>query len=208
MPSSPPISTRPLGLPPLVVPRRASWPPEPQPTGLCFAVSGGPPGCSRSVPAGGARLDLLSDVTGRVTRVAGEVLELDDRGHRVRVQHLLPPSVDLAALLDHRVRIEVRHLLASGRVPTIDARIRSPEGTLLLWARDGRLPAEGPVEGAAVRVRCDDADAPRLAVAWAGDVATCGAGQALEVGSGGDAMTVLALRVGAGDAAFVLARGR
>lgn len=171
---------------------------------VCFAVEGGPPECSSSEPEPLGRLRIRTEVEGRLARVDDHGFELERGAQRVRVRYLLPRPIDLSSLVGAHVRLTVHLVLDPNRAPTVDACIRTLDGRLVLWARDGALPSDRPGRPQ-VRVTHSDATGRRLALGLPRGLVSLRAGQRSDVAADDGTVSVFAIRVADDDAAFVLA---
>ena len=170
---------------------------------IFFCVEAAPHEACRthSSPDGGLTFETHLKAT--VLEVLPGELRLADGDHRPVVRHLLPRAVDLSALRGHRVSIDIaQRYLGRGRA-TIDTELRDADDRLLLWAHDGRVPADQL--GLAFR-RTVDADGHRLAIGHAGGVSTVSAGELVRLRAGLDTFDLAIIRAGADDVSFVLMR--
>lgn len=170
---------------------------------LFFCIEGAPGEACRTENEVGGCITFDTKLRGRVLSVREDVLELAVDGSRVLVRHLLPSAIDLAPLSGQDVEVHIRQRYAGRGRATIDAEISDPVGRLLLWAHDGRPPADS--HGLALRSTVD-ADGHRLAVGHAGGVVTLRAPELVRVRLGSDPFDLALVRAGADDLAFVLVR--
>lgn len=174
--------------------------------GVCFAIEGAALDAGHSKLVGDATV-LTTQVRGRVADVLGDELTLDDDAGRTRVRFILPAGVSLAGLLDRFVSVEVTHRIRPNGSTIIDASIRDGRGRLLLWAHDGALSTELRARALQLRITHPPDGEPRLAIgAGKGAVTTVEAGSAGRVDGGDASYVALVLRVGPGDASYVLVR--
>jgi hypothetical protein len=166
--------------------------------------------CVEDAPRDACRTESVADglcfrttLASRIVSTAPEELVLEGA---TRVRHLLPSSVDLAPLAGHAMQIEISQRYGKRGRATIDAQIRDSKGRLLLWARDGRWPADKEAQGLALRATFAVDGAPRLAIAHAGGVSSIGAPDLARVRTAEGWFEMLVLRLGAEDVAFVLVR--
>ena len=175
-------------------------------SGVCFAIEGAALDSGHSKLVGDATV-LTTQVRGRVADVLGDELTLDDATGRTRVRFILPAGIALAGLRDRFVSVEVTHRIRANGATIIDAAIRDGRGRLLLWAHDGALSTERSARALQLRITHPPDGAPRLAIgAGKGAVTTVDAGSVGRVDGGDASYTALVLRVGAGDASYVLVR--
>ncbi|HEY8432024.1 MAG TPA: hypothetical protein VIL20_26790 [Sandaracinaceae bacterium] len=172
---------------------------------LFFCVEGAPREACRTLglPDGGLRFDTV--LHGIVVGSEPGELHVEHGRRRVTVRYLLPSAIDLAALVGHPLHARVsQQYLGRGRA-TIDAELRDPAGRLLLWARDGRMPADRSAHGLALRLTVADAY-HRLAVGHAGGLASLRAPDLARVRIGADRYAFVLVRAEADDVAFALVR--
>ena len=192
MPSSPPAVTDDRARPRAVLGRV-----DPTEGNVCFGLEGAGPEVGHVVRSASG-LQLLHEIHGRVTTAADAYFDVASPAGVVRVRHLLPEGVRLRGFVGAELDLRLVHELDGDRA-TIDARIRDADG-LVLWARDGRLPHGGPAP-----VRTRHGVTPRLVIA--GDrVVTVPRGHLAELSLAKRPYVAVAVRVGALDAAFLLAR--
>ncbi len=147
------------------------------------------------------------------TRLSGTVLDvgpgemrIDTGQHRVLVRHLLPSSIDLRELSANTLEIEiVQRYRGRGRA-TIDAELRDSRGRMLLWAHDGRMPADRESHGLALRLTVDASGTRRLAVGHEGGVSSIASPDFAPVRIGRAMHDLVVVRLGADDVSFVLLR--
>lgn len=170
---------------------------------IFFCIEAAPHEACRthSSPDGG--LTFETRLVATVTEVRPGELHLADGEHRPVVRHLLPRGVDLSALRGHRLKIDIAQRYRGRGRATIDAELRDTDGRLLLWAHDGRTPADQL--GLAFR-RTVDAGGQRLAVCHAGGICTVSAGDVARVRAGLDTFDLAVVRAGPDDVSFVLLR--
>lgn len=169
---------------------------------LFFCVEDAPRSACKTESAPGG-LCFRTTLSGRITSTGPEELVID--GH-TRVRHLLPSSLDLAPLVGHAMQIEIAQQYGRRGRATIDAEIRDAKGRLLLWARDGVVPADRDARGLALRATIAPDGARRLAVAHAGGVASMGVPDLARVRTADGSFDLVVLRLGTDDVAFVLVR--
>lgn len=168
---------------------------------VCFAVDGALPGVGRCETGSAGKVTMIQELSGRIVDVRAGELELECG---TVVKHLLPMSLDLTPLAGRRVSIVIRHLLDRDRSPTVDAQISESDGALLLWARDGALPADG--ERLVFRVTHESHGPASLVLVADSTLVTLAPRSVGRVDIASASFLAAALRVGDNEAAFILAR--
>lgn len=169
-----------------------------------LGIAHAPPGAARTRRDPDGSIVLHTELRGRVSQVGPEGLVVESGGHAAVVRHFMPPAIDLGALLDTEVTIEMTERLRDGRC-TVDAQIRDAGGSLVLWARDGELPEDRASHGLALRMRMAEIGRG-LAIAHRSGLAVVrGPGLALVEGEPGT-LLVLVLRTGDDDVALIALR--
>ena len=192
MVSSPPAVVGDAARPRIVVDRV-----DPTEGSVCFGLEGAGPDVGHVIRSASG-LRLIHDVRGKVTTSTDGHFDLASTAGVVRVRHILPDDVRFVGLLGAELHLRLVHELDGDR-STIDARLYDANG-LVLWARDGRLPIAGPIP-----VRARHGVLPRLV--FVGErVVPVARGHLGEVRLHDERHAAMAVRVGAMDAAFLIAR--
>lgn len=172
---------------------------------IFFCVEGAPREACRTATLPDGGLVFETALRGQVLESEPGELRLSLGERQATVRHLLPSAIDLRELAGHELSVRVaQHYLGRGRA-TIDAEIHDAAGRLVLWAHDGRMPADRISHGVALRLTVADAR-HRLAVGHAGGVASLGAPDHARVRVGADPFELVVVRVEADDVSFVLLR--
>ncbi len=171
---------------------------------IFFSVEGAPRESCRTSTKPDGSLTFETTLEGRAIAVDRDELLLRVGPRVVAVRHLLPGAVSLAPLIGQELTVRVIQRYGDRGRATIDATLHDAEGRLLLWARDGRLPADPEGHGFALRLAVDG-EAPRLVTQADALLVITAPGEGV-VERGGVQHRLLVLRAAPSDVSFVLLR--
>lgn len=172
---------------------------------IAFCFEGAPPEACRTKKGADGSVSFQTSISGRVVSITDASFTLSVGGAEVIVRHLLPSSIELSGLHGKKLLVTVEQRYAGSGRATIDAEIRDAKGTLVLWARDGRMPVDRDARGLTLRVMLEPR-AERLAVGHRDGVTTIDAPGLASIGLSDGTYDTLLTRVGDDDLAWVLLR--
>ncbi|HJL20270.1 MAG TPA: hypothetical protein RMH99_31675 [Sandaracinaceae bacterium LLY-WYZ-13_1] len=171
-----------------------------------FCVEGAPPQLCRTRTGPDGSLTFRTELTGRVCAARRDELHLEVGPHHVVVRHLLPEAIRLDELVGRRISLVLRQRYGGRGRATIDAELRDEARRLLLWAHDGRLPADREAHGLALRTSFDAANGHRLALAHDGGVAHVAPSGRARIRMQGHPHDAALIRLGVDDVSLVVLR--